>query len=1259
MSLAFILITLAILFSVFRALTPFAEQYKGKLETHLSIMLGKPVAIDSMETSWYWFEPVLKLNKLTIVGSNHPALHLKELFVGINILQSLWHWQIQPGVLFIEDLDLNIHQEQDKWRIEGLESGTQRNTFDDQTRYYHYIGWLLAQQKILVKNLSAQFYLKDGTVLPFEHVDLRVINHSGHYRIKGSAELAQTIPTKLSILANMEMDPDALNRMRGHVYIDVQRFLPAQWQALLPKSTVRLEGGLGDFSIWGDFEKGQLSHAQGTVDFKHIGWNQSGKPQSYFIQELKGNLAWDLEANGWQLNADKIKLRMAGRAWAENTLRVHYDQPNDAYRVFIEKLQLKPLLGADIRWPQPLWPLLELQPYGELNHTQVMIQDKQVNYFLTRFEQLGWIGTEHLPAVDNLSGVLHWQPQEGHLQLDAEHATISPQKLPPVIFEQVNAAFNWKTLSHATRISMERFLVTRDDLTLNAHGVLDKSANSLNDRIRMKAHFSARDFEQWFAYLPSEHLKPKLDSWLKENIKHINKASGEIKLNGLLNDFPFDERPGEFLVNAYLSGIDVHATKEWPLTKNMDVSLTFDKRDMNVDVHHAELQGVTVDNINMAIHEVGLDRETLLMHGKLEASSDKLLDYLFTTPLHKKLAKLKMVDLSGPLDLDLRMEIPLYPENDTVLAQGKIAFKDNLATIHHSLDEVELKQLTGNLVFDEHGITDSAMTANILGDPVSIHMESVRNKHPYTEVRVKGNTTIDLLKGKFKLPALSLMHGHLNLESVITITDDPDDLDHIHISTPLRGVAVYLPPPLGKSFDSKAPLTVDIDFNPNKALHVHFNYDDRLSSNLWYIRPEANFILDKGTIRVGSGSALKPKNQGIQILGTLSEFDLRQWQDVVARIPSEPSSEGLSRHIHFVDLKVGAVKLWNQTYKNTLIRASKLKQDKWSLVFEQQDLSAKLNYQPSKHHLSGFIKHLNIDNSMFVSKASSTDVTDIQPTDIPNLDLNIENLQVNDFNLGQVQLKSSSKRNQWHLEKATIHSDAYHLVMAGHWNKTNKENHTDLNVHLHISNLARSLQKFKIPPVVEAQEGEVEFNGSWPNAIYDFSLLDLSGGLNITLKRGRITSLSPETEQKLGLGKLLSILSLQTIPRRLQLDFSDLSKAGYSFDVFKGQFNLKKGVLTTHDSYIDGPVAYASMDGSLNVVKQLYDLNLQVAPHVTASLPVVATIAGGPIAGIATWVVSKLITHSMKKVSGYTFKISGPWMDPVVQQVSITSKKEH
>ena len=127
--LAIVIILSAIVVSLFRGLTPWAKQYKTEVEQHLSILLGQPVTIHDMETSWYWFIPVLKLNDVTIHDQQAHALQLKKLLVGINLFGSLWHWQIQPGILYIEDVKLTIHQIDDQW--DGLVAGTAKNC--DQT----------------------------------------------------------------------------------------------------------------------------------------------------------------------------------------------------------------------------------------------------------------------------------------------------------------------------------------------------------------------------------------------------------------------------------------------------------------------------------------------------------------------------------------------------------------------------------------------------------------------------------------------------------------------------------------------------------------------------------------------------------------------------------------------------------------------------------------------------------------------------------------------------------------------------------------------------------------------------------------------------------------------------------------------------------------------------------------------------------------------------------------------------------------------
>ena len=52
----------------------------------------------------------------------------------------------------------------------------------------------------------------------------------------------------------------------------------------------------------------------------------------------------------------------------------------------------------------------------------------------------------------------------------------------------------------------------------------------------------------------------------------------------------------------------------------------------------------------------------------------------------------------------------------------------------------------------------------------------------------------------------------------------------------------------------------------------------------------------------------------------------------------------------------------------------------------------------------------------------------------------------------------------------------------------------------------------------------------WPGAPEQLKLAKLNGQMSATIRDGRIIELSKETEEKLGLGRLLSVLSLQTIP---------------------------------------------------------------------------------------------------------------------------------
>ncbi|MBA2655482.1 MAG: TIGR02099 family protein [Tatlockia sp.] len=1245
------MIVAAIISSLFRALTPFAKQYKVEVEQHLSTVFGEKVTIKTMETGWYWFEPVIKLNQISISDGKSEVIKLDNLLIGINILSSLWHWQIQPGILLIEDLHLGLHQEQESWRIDGIDGLVNHQLKWDLSTSKPILAWILAQQKIVIKNISAQVYMQDGTFIPLSNLQLKIANHAGHYYVNGKGKLAQNTETNFQVLADLILDPFALNKAKGHIFFSVQHLLPVQWQAFVPHSRFQIKGGEGSIKLWVDLEKGQPQNVQANMRFHQLDWLDENTQKKQIIQTLKANLAWKPTSEGWQLAADEVYLSLANTRWPKNAFMVNYKKENQDYFVFIKNIVLQSLLTTSITWPDSFKPILATRPHGNLSETQMQFKSSNLSYVLTRFSDLGWQGLSG-NGVNNLSGALYWRPEEGRLELAGKKIKVSQKKQKPLTLTSLQSAFDWRKANDGLLINIEQLNLAHPNFLLNAQGKIDQITADSSGRLNLNALFSGKNAELLLPYLPSNHLKPKLEAWLKKDIKHLGELSGDLFIKGAIAEFPFDKQEGEFVVNTQIKGAELTYAHGWTPVKNMTLNLRVNKRNLEADIIHATLAKMTSYNSKIKIDDLGLDREILLFQTHFDLKAEELLRAIITSPLNKKLSALSMLELKGLLGFDLQIEAPLYPENDKILAYGNINFNNNQLNVSHSMDNLKLRKLDGSLQFNQLGIINSKLTALLYESPANLSIKSFQGANPFTEVKISGQLTAEVLNKKLNIPP-SFLSGSARVESVLKLTDEPNDLDKLHLETSLEGLAIDLPPPLGKAATDKTPLSLAIDFNPQKASRLNLNYDNRLSSNLWFLPKKGGLGLRNGEIHLGTGQLKTLSSEGLHITGSLESFDLQQWLDLKTRFPVSTEQSLILKALKSVNLKVKDALIWNENFKDLTLKVLKPTEDLWSIQLKQESIEGLLQYQPKSNSLSGQFDKLNIKNYNFTNKTTPQKISELKPLDLPNLEMQIASLKLGELDLGAVSLKSKSLAKLWQLDYCEIKSPFYFLSVKGEWQQQDKIDSTTLHADLKISNLAKSLERLKINPTIEAQRGRMQFQGGWAGKFSDFQLAKLDGQVKIDLLNGRIMNLSPETEGKMGFGKLLSILSLQTIPRRLKLDFSDLSKPGYSFDKFEGSFAINKGIMNTQDSYIDGPVAYASIKGDLNLAKQFYNVDLKVTPHLTASLPIVATIAGGPVLGFATWAVSKLINQEMHKVSGYTYKVTGPWQQPAVQEVSV------
>ncbi len=1250
------LVIVAFLLTFFRMMTPWVNTHKAEVEHQLSLLLGEKVTIEQMETSWYWFQPTLKLNHVLVSDKQMPLLQLDQLLVGVNLWQSLLHWQIQPGLMLVDDVQLTLRQTESGWQIDGLKQGDRLSAIAP-TSYWPVLRWLMLQQKIKIKHVSGEVYLKDGTLIPIHSLAIKAAHRRGHYRISGKLRVGPSENlTEFNIKGDMTYTADRMDTVQGDLFLSAEHFDFEGWKVFSSNLPYQLISGLGDTQIWVKLDQGRVHDVQSTLKFRDLEWIDSTHHQHQKLEYLDANIAWHPTEDGWVLSGDHVFVSLYEKSWPENAFIVEYRTAPDRYRLFVQKLKIDATLLRLIE-SEAIEPLKKMRLRGELRDTQFQFCEGKINSFLSRFSGLSWNSTNTLPAVKNLSGALYWEPSDGRLELDSENTVITFRKQKPLQFETINLSLDWKAQQEGWRFSLDRLILEHAHLVLSGRGIWDGYNQDSLGRLQASAEFSAKNAQTWLPYLPDAYLKPKLSAWLKHDIYRIGQANGRILVDGALNDFPFENAPGTFSINSSLENVSLAFHEEWPKVTEVDAHLTVDKRMLNADISKGKLaERVPVEKLNIHVSELGLGQETILVHGRIDAPGNDMLQYVLHSPLQKKLKKLSVLSIPDKLDLDLALAVPLYDEG-TLSVNGSLLFDNNDLAINLALAPILLKHVLGTLFFNEQGLSQSLLQANLWDTVTRLQLQTVDTPKSSTEIRFSSDFDVAALNEQWHSPLLKSLKGYIPVEGLIRLVDDAKQWDSIEVKSTLEPLAIDLPAPFSKTIDTASPLSVKANFNFDQGIHLVSSWGERLNADIWFNGKNKQFKPARGLVCLNCSVAKAPTTSGVILEGNFQTLDWATWQKTFSRF-SENSADTLSFELfQSIRLSIHSLTLLGQTYEDLLLKIHQ-SQTLWSVLMQTKDgVLADLIYDSAKNTVTGKIKKFVYTPSPASKEEKEEKKIPLSPNQIPNLDLEVESLYWGEKSLGKLNLQGGSQKNKWLLKDATLEAKSYVLTLNGNWLKQDLVDKTDLDATLKIRDLAAFLSIWDVPSVVMAKDGILKLKGGWPGDFRDFSVSRVSGDLALVLKNGRVTHFDPDTEKKLGLGKLLSILSLQTIPRRLKLDFSDLAYDGYSFDQFEGNFTIKNGVMSTNNSTIDGPVALVTMKGNLDLDKHLYDLDLHVSPHVTASLPVVATIAGGPIAGIATWAASKIINEGVDKVTGYTYTITGPWLEPVVQQVHIYRKK--
>jgi uncharacterized protein YhdP len=171
--------------------------------------------------------------------------------------------------------------------------------------------------------------------------------------------------------------------------------------------------------------------------------------------------------------------------------------------------------------------------------------------------------------------------------------------------------------------------------------------------------------------------------------------------------------------------------------------------------------------------------------------------------------------------------------------------------------------------------------------------------------------------------------------------------------------------------------------------------------------------------------------------------------------------------------------------------------------------------------------------------------------------------------------------------------------------------------------------------------GQLRWQGS-PLAI-DFPSLD--GRMRLQMGKGQFLKTDP------GLAKLIGVLSLQSLPRRLTLDFRDVFAEGFSFDEIQGDVQVQSGVARTDNFQMRGVQALVDIRGTASLAQETQTLEVTVRPELNAGLASLAYAAmANPALGLGTFLVQFVLRRPLQALFSYDYLITGPWADPQVQE---------
>ena len=1235
-----------------------APQYQSQIKSWVHEQTGFYIRFAHVYPSLRWYGPELYFDQLELRSKDDltTVAVARGGSVAVDVWQLILSARLRAGRIRLEAPQLQVVRiGPNRFRLAaGLEFGSSGGSLTDTLRR-------LPRGRLVVRDADVTLRQWNAALpeLKFGKLDFDLWR-TGE---RADLELSMDMPAQLQGSVRLRLGASGFDGNEGLLWSvrlrarDVS--LPG-WHELLPEFSNTLTAGVARIDLsaagGGNFLQSSAEFTANDIAIVRAGTGAGAAPLA--LREVGGEFEFARDQDRWRLSGKRVRAFAAGQAARETRFSINWRAPAG----LLADLDAQ----VDYLGFAALAPIVAVLPQKELRD-RIDAYDLSGEWFDTRlrysranadatprwsasarFSGAGFAPMGRAPGFAALSGSVRGDERSGQLQISSPGARMLwPQEWPAAItLDTLQGSVFWKRMTDGVLLASQNLQTSNKDFHATTKFALQRFDTDRAAEITLASKVTDVDATAAPRYLPRQRIAPTALSWLNRAFVSGRVPQADLVLRGPLRNYPFRDGSGLFLVRFPVENLTLDYREGWPRIRDISLDAQFHNQGLTVWVTHASAGEVVVQHATGTFEDFKTGE--LKIHADAHTDAAAAIGFLAATPLDVMAEHaFSKVDAAGPLDARIDLFLP-FKEFDQ--RRVLVAAQLDGVSLAYKGSKAAATQLRGSVSVDGAQVPQAQLRGVALGGPLQVRARAPRNKSDLaTQLELRGTLTADGVRAAFDLPADVIPSGHADWRGTVRLSPAPARERWVRMTSNLAGLAITLPQPFNKPAEAPLPFFAQMEWPKTGAPLIRVNVTPLVRGILELDSNDDTLRWSRAAIQFGGESPVLSSSDPLVVAGHVGRLDLSGWLRRQGAA-SAPASASPFDRLQTASLQVDELRVQGLAFRDVGLRLTAADRA-WQVDVEGPDAQGTLRFPRGAQTADPWelkFSHLKIggagNDDAGNDETGPAQPSVASPRSVPALHLQSDQLFWHDRSIGSIDAVLSKREDGIALDQLHVHSPSFNLQAEGSW-RGPEGGKGALDGVLVSNDVQKTLTQFGYADVMQAKAGRLDFELSWLGAPSVQAVATLNGHVKLEADKGQIVDLHP------GAGRVLGLASVATLPRRLFLDFSDLTDKGLAFDTIRGDFDVRDGDAYTTNVLLDGPAAEIGLIGRVGLAKQDLDQTAVVAGNFGNSLPLASTLAAGPVVGAAVLVFTQVFKQPLKGLARGYYRITGSWENPLVERV--------